>query len=452
MKQRNKHLLAAVSASVLLFNSGSDIFFSGIPVNNTVIAADAQIITDTLSGVLYRMSENVSEPNFGTIAGEWSVLCLARSGFYEQDNVYFEKYYQRIVDTVNETAASVNMNGALHKVKSTENSRLILALSSIGKYADSVGSCNLITPYNDFNWIKKQGLNGPVFALIALDTNNYQTADSTIRQQCIDFILSKELTDGGWALSGQTPDTDMTAMTLQALSRYKENADAAAAIERGINVLSDLQNEDGGYASWGTVNSESLAQVITACTELGIDPDTDGRFIKNGNSPVDAILKFYDSSSQMFCHTIGDGGNAMATDQCAYALISYQRFLNGENTLYNMTDSFQNKYISDTNIITAPADNSNAKTDEIPQTDEKKQSEAVTSCTADLISESSERKVTSTGKVKAVSVTTSQDQIFSYDINNDGVVNAQDVLDAADSVQADEIAYYFLHGKVGTLK
>ena len=87
---------------------------------------------------------------------------------------------------MNTTAASVNLGGALHKIKSTENSRLILALSSIGKDARKVGNWDLVEAYstNGFNWIKKQGINGPVFALIALDTRNYETTDATLRKQC----------------------------------------------------------------------------------------------------------------------------------------------------------------------------------------------------------------------------------------------------------------------------
>ncbi|MCM1474138.1 MAG: hypothetical protein NC040_08770, partial [Muribaculaceae bacterium] len=252
---------------------------------------------------------------------------------------YFSDYYDRIVETVNEKADSVNKNGALHKVKSTENSRLIVALSSIGRNAESVGNWNLITPYNDFDWIKKQGINGPIWTLIALDTQNYQTSDPNVRQQCIDYILGLQFDDGGWAMSGETADPDITAMTLQALARYTDDENVKASVERGINCLSDMQKENGGYYSWGTINSESIAQVIVACTALGIDPATDERFVKNDFSAVDAILEFYNPDFHNFSHITGDGGNAMATDQATYALIAYKRFVDGRNSLYDMSDA-----------------------------------------------------------------------------------------------------------------
>ena len=86
------------------------------------------------------------------------VLELARGGYYALDSQYFKDYYSRIVETVNEKAASVNLDGALHKVKSTENSRLIMALSAIGKDAASVGNWDLIKPYSTqgMKWITKQ--------------------------------------------------------------------------------------------------------------------------------------------------------------------------------------------------------------------------------------------------------------------------------------------------------
>lgn len=453
MKRRTKRFLGVAAASLILIGINSAAQIPSSMINSAVIAADTQNIQSTLNTVLKRMSETVTEPQYGTIAGEWSVLCLARSGFYDKDSTYFSDYYNRIVDTVNEITED---NGALHKVKSTENSRLILALSAIGRDAQKVGNYNLLEPYNDFNWVKKQGLNGTVFALIALDTNNYQTADASIRQQCIDFILEKELEDGGWALSGNKPDADMTAMALQSLAGHRDNTNVNSAVERGISALSEMQNENGGYSSWGTVNSESIAQVITACTTLGIDPDTDERFMKNG-SAVDALLSFYDNSSEMFSHTLGDGGNAMATDQCSYALISYLRYLNGENALYDMTDSFDNGQPN-----TASAVIENIASDNILHTEkndlnnelitEEKSENISTVQTGTTIMTTSIQSTITTSATTKVSKSTMVKEPVSADLNGDGIVNAQDILNAPNEKTANEIADIFLHGKAAENK
>lgn len=324
----------------------------------------------TLNETMTQLAATVTEPSFGTGAGEWTVLSLARGNYYPTGDKYFEDYYSRIEQTVKEKAASVNLNGALHKVKSTENSRLIMALSAIGKDPTKVGGVNLVGAYsaNGFSWIKKQGLNGPVFALIALDTYNYKTLDATIRQQCVNYILAAELSGGGWALSGTAADPDMTAMALQALAHYADNADVKAAAERGFAALSSIQKDNGGYASWGSVNSESIAQVIVACTAWGIDPSTDSRFVKSGGSPIDALLEFYIPDGKGFAHVLETTGgytggevNAMATDQACYALVAYDRFVNNKNALYDMTDVARPKPAGISASICLPAEISNKK-------------------------------------------------------------------------------------------
>ena len=299
---------------------------------------EAQDVSAVLNATMAQLAATVTEPAFGTSAGEWTVLSLARGEYYTKDNAYFTGYYNRIVDYVNDKAASVNAGGALHKTKSTDNSRVIMALSSIGKDATAVGDWNLIAPFNDFNWIKKQGINGVIFALIALDTNDYKTEDTTIRQQCIDFILDAQFEDGGWALSGTSADPDITAMALQALAPYASQSAVADAAEEAFACLSTIQNNDGGYASWGTVNSESCAQVIVACTAWDINPDTDSRFVKNNKSVVDAMLAHYLEDEAVFEHVVGSGANGMATDQACYALVAYNRFINDKTSLYDMSD------------------------------------------------------------------------------------------------------------------
>lgn len=297
-----------------------------------------QDVSGVLNATMAQLADTVKEPSFGTNAGEWTVLSLARGEYLAKDADYFSDYYNRIVEYVNTKAASVNLNGALHKSKSTDNSRLILALSSIGKHATKVGNWNLVAPYEDFEWIKNQGINGVIFALIALDTNEYQTVDTTIRQQCLDYILNKQLADGGWALSGATFNADITAMVLQALYPYRDDAGVAEAAEKAFSCLSANQLATGGFLYGNGETSESTAQVIVACTTWGINPDTDARFVKGNNSAVDALLAYYVEEDAMFEHALNGGSNAMATDQACYALVAYNRLVKGKTPLYDMSD------------------------------------------------------------------------------------------------------------------
>ena len=304
---------------------------------------EAQDVSVVLNATMAQLAATVTEPVFGTTAGEWTVFSLARGNYYAKDNAYFTDYYDRIVETVNTEAASVNMNGALHQNKSTENSRLIVALSAIGKDATSVGDWDLVEAYsaNGLSWIKKQGLNGTIWALIALDSNDYATSDTTIRQQCVDAILAAQHDDGGWALTANltyASDPDVTGMALTALYPYREQPAVAAACEEAFACLSTIQNGNGTYTSGGAQCAESCSWVIVATTTWGINPDTDSRFIKNGNSVVDGLLAHYLADSATFQHIIGAGSNTMATDQSCYALVAYDRFVKGKTALYDYSD------------------------------------------------------------------------------------------------------------------
>ena len=304
---------------------------------------EAQDVSDILSEVMAQLAATVTAPAFGTNAGEWTVFALARGGYFAKDNAYFADYYERIVETVNAIAADVNMNGALDKNKSTENSRLIVALSAIGKDARAVGNWNLVEAYsaNGINWIKKQGMNGTIWTLIALDSGNYETSDDTIRQQCVDSILEARHDDGGWSLvtaKAQPSNVDITCMTLTALYPYRDQPAVAEACAEAIEWLSASQLASGGFPYGQGETSESCAWAIVALTTWGINPDTDERFIKDGKSAVDNLLTYYVADEAMFEHGKGAGANAMATDQATYALVAYDRYINGENALYDYSD------------------------------------------------------------------------------------------------------------------
>lgn len=128
-------------------------------------------------------------------------------------------------------------------------------------------------------------------------------------------------------------------MVLQALAAYRGEAAVAAAVSRGIDTLSAMQNGNGGFTSWGSANAESVAQVIVACTALGIDPDTDSRFVKDGGSAVDALLTFYDAGAAAFRHKASGGTDSLATEQAVYALVAVSRFRRGQSGLYQETDA-----------------------------------------------------------------------------------------------------------------
>ena len=298
---------------------------------NRLKHADLMANLDTIYKTTGDFMATLGTPTVNSTGGEWMVIGLARSG-----RPVPAGYYDNVVEYVK---AKADKNERLHWAKVTENARVILALTAIGKDVTNVGGHNLLKGLDSMDYIQTQGINGPIFTLIALDSHNYPTMGDVTREKLIQVILDAQLTDGGWTLSGNDADPDMTAMAIQSLAPYyKTNETVKAAVDKALEALSALQRNDGGFDSWGTVNSESCAQVIVALTALGIDPTADSRFVKNGLTVLDALAGFYVTGGG-FYHTKGESKvNGMATEQGYYALAAYYRFANAQTRLYDMTD------------------------------------------------------------------------------------------------------------------
>ena len=309
---------------------------------------------------------NAPNPDFG---GEWAVFALARNGTSVPAD-YYEKYYTAVEKYVKE---NIKASDKLSETKSTENSRLIIALTAIGKNPENVGGHNLLAPLSDFDFVSAQGLNGVIYALLAVDTLKFEvpTAEQgktqTTRDKLIDLILSNQLKDGGWSFSGEAADPDMTSMAVTALAPYyKTNEKVKTAVDTAVNTLSAMQQESGGFASWGMESPESAAQVITALSAIGIDADSDPRFVKNGNSVYDALMRYY-SAGGGFRSSYDNTVNVFTTCQAYYSIAAYNRFKTDKTALYDMSDMK-----ADTNSDNTQAEKTDRPSTEkvdIPKTD-----------------------------------------------------------------------------------
>lgn len=291
------------------------------------------IISETSKHIL---TETIN-PAVSSIGGEWAVVGLARYN-YSENSDFFDKYLNNLQTVLCEKG------GILHKRKYTEYSRVVLALTSIGKNPENIFGFNLLMPLADFDKTIWQGTNGPCWALIALDSGDYDIPDNpevktrATRKMYVDKLLSLQNSDGGWGLSSNSDsDIDITAMVLTALSKYKNQDEVAESINSGLLYLSLNQNQSGGFSVWGNENSESASQVIVALNSLEISLD-DERFVKNGNTVLSNLLTFYDGKGG-FLHTKDGITNQMATEQAFYALVSVKRSNDGMNNLYDMTDT-----------------------------------------------------------------------------------------------------------------
>jgi hypothetical protein len=304
------------------------------------MAATEKDITAAVTKSAEYMLGAVKTPQVGSIGGEWAVIGLARSG-YAVPQEYWDSYYATVEDYVE------SCKGVLHKKKYTEYSRVTVALTAIGADPTNVAGYNLLTALGDFEKTIWQGINGPIWALIALDSGNYdmpvnaEAKTQATRQMYIDEILSRQNNDGGWNLTskgGNSPsDPDITGMALQALAKYQSQSDVKTATDKALTCLSKMQDTDGGFASWGTANSESVVQVIVALCELGIDIE-DSRFTKNGNTLLDNLMT-YRNNDGSFRHTSdGSGSDQMAAEQGFYGIVAVMRAMQGKNSLYRMSD------------------------------------------------------------------------------------------------------------------
>ena len=297
---------------------------------NQLKHADLMANLDTIYKTTGDFMATLGTPTVNSTGGEWMVIGLARSG-----RTVPAGYYDNVVEYVK---AKADANERLHPTKVTDNARVILALTAIGKDVTNVGGHNLLKGLDNMDYVQTQDINGPIFTLIALDSHNYPTMGDVTREKLIQVILDAQLNDGGWDLSADKADPDMTAMAIQALAPYyKTNETVKAAVDKALEALSALQRSDGGFGSWDTVNSESCAQVIVALTALGIDPTADSRFVKNGHTVLDALAGFYVTGGG-FRHTADGERNDMATEQGYYALAAYYRFANTQTRLYDMSD------------------------------------------------------------------------------------------------------------------
>lgn len=282
----------------------------------------------------------LKNPSTGSVGGEWLMLGLARADHVISSSSK-DAYLSSVRSYINENYNS----GKLSKDKSTENSRIILALTALGEDPQTfVTGKNLLEGYSDFDWTVQQGVTGPIFALLAIDSQKYTVPDyANIRNDLIEEILKAQKNNGGWSADGKTVDVDMTAMAIQALAPYykKNNTDGVEAVNAALVYLVSQQNEaTGAFPNANNeLSAESTAQVIVALTSLGKNPATEKRFQAGDKklSPIDGLMRFYQENGK-FSHKLDAAANDMATEQSYYALVSYYRLKNGKTSLYDMTD------------------------------------------------------------------------------------------------------------------
>lgn len=316
------------------------------PTDPAVPGAEVPGFDEAYAGAKAYIQSAVSAPVVSYLFGEWAVLGQARAKV-PLSEAYIAAYYEKVVAYVK---ANIGSDGILRKPDDkntpviTDNERIILALTAIGKDPANVGDKNLLKALQNKDIMQvtdtsKTDINGLVMGLLALNSRNYTSDTSWLVQA----VLEQQNKDGSWRASADTKpvgDVDMTAMALQALAPYHKdggNETVNTAVEKALNWLS------GKYRS-GYDSSESCAQVVIALSALNLDANTDARFTKTVEgktlSVLGNLLQYRVAENGGFKHQFADKAvNEMATEQALCAMAAYARFTEKANALYDMTDA-----------------------------------------------------------------------------------------------------------------
>ena len=315
------------------------------PTDPAVPGAEVPGFDEAYAGAKAYIQSAVSAPVVSYLFGEWAVLGQARAKV-PLSEAYIAAYYEKVVAYVqkNMGADGVLVDPESRNPTVTDNERIILALTAIGKDPANVGGENLLKALQNKDIMKvtdtsNTDINGLVMGLLALNSRNYTSDTSWLVQA----VLEQQNKDGSWRASADTKpvgDVDMTAMALQALAPYYKdggNETVNTAVEKALNWLS------GKYRS-GYDSSESCAQVVIALSALNLDANTDARFTKTVEgktlSVLGNLLQYRVAENGGFKHQFADKAvNEMATEQALCAMAAYARFTEKANALYDMTDA-----------------------------------------------------------------------------------------------------------------
>jgi len=225
-------------------------------------------------------------------------------------------------------------------------SKIIIALTAMGidprQVPDASGlPIDLVSKLSNAETIDDLGLYGiytAPYILLAYDSGNYEVSTSAAlsRSNLINYILSKQQIDSSWE---GVYGVDTTAMVLPALAPYRTTSSALTdevlaasvntAVGNAVTWLSHQQAADGSFS-----NSNSTSIVILGLSALGINADTDTRFIEGNISALKDLLSYKTSDNRL--GLTDTNYNAYATQQGYQALVAYRCLANNSSNGGNL--------------------------------------------------------------------------------------------------------------------
>lgn len=259
---------------------------------------------------------------------EWDVYALLRAG-KEIEQQKLDAYYESVLAEVKTWKP---------ERKPTDIERVALALAVIGKDITDADGINLAERIYNHPSLDS-GSNEAAWALIALDAENTPIPNDAkwTREKMIDCLLTFQNKEtGGFGLAdADSASVDMTAMSVQALARYRAaDPKVDAAVKKAVQYLKDTLSGQYGHS-----NSNSTSQVVLTLAVLGIDPASGG-FGTAGRNVLTSLMGYYDEESGGFFYQSGDKKpNKMAANQALQALEAYRRYQSGEQPYWNLKEA-----------------------------------------------------------------------------------------------------------------
>ena len=169
-----------------------------------------------------------------------------------------------------------------------------------------------------------------IFAYLALKTAGMAFDETAVREH----LEALQLADGGFTFWGDDGDVDATAMAISALILMYYGEDTTpASLGRAITFVRESINDDGTFASWGTINANSTAVALSALIAYyGADNEVVQRAAEG--------LALFELEDGGFSLEKDDNElNPLATAQAATALGDLQNGINVWTALYRASGS-----------------------------------------------------------------------------------------------------------------
>lgn len=272
-----------------------------------------------------------------TTAGAWEDWEWMNLGFYQKKLGNLDDGFS-IAECIKRLDTTTN-------VAMTNIDRKIMTLTARGIDCSKLSKYNNGEPFLDakgnkvddlaavlYNYSGGYTINGPIFALNALDMGNYTIPENAVwtREKLLETILNHKYLSDGFGL-------DMVTMLMQSIAPYQNDPvygeRVKAKLWEGFDIVMNSFGTDPfgnpfGVQWGGVYTSEGASQIICALSAMGVDVHTDVRLNNGTDSVLTSFLNYADFGEGYFSHSNTTPKNAMATYQGCYATQWYLGFLN----------------------------------------------------------------------------------------------------------------------------